>query len=168
MAATLVRTGGRPVVRLQLRIDEPPGRVWERITEPVQLRAWFPSDVEVAGGEWTEGAGLTFVFTGASDLTVHGRVLEADEPRRLAFEWGDERLTFSLAAEGPDATLLTLDDEVGPAHAARNAAGWEACLDRLSGVRDGEPWRARFARYAEAFRRELGAQEGPPAGFRSE
>jgi hypothetical protein len=73
-------------------------------------------------------------------------------------------LRFQLAEAG-DATSMTLVDELGAAFAARNAAGWEVCLDRLMG-HDPAPdaWRAHFDRYVRAFEPTLGYQEGPPDG----
>ncbi|HEV3172624.1 MAG TPA: ATPase, partial [Actinocrinis sp.] len=59
-----------------------------------------------------------------------------------------------------------LIDEVAAGIAARNAAGWDLCLDRLAGHSPAEDaWRGLFARYRTAFEPELGPQEGPPAGF---
>jgi hypothetical protein len=96
------------------------------------------------------------------DMTLTGEVLEVDEPNVLAFTWGEETLRFELAAEA-DGTRLVLIDELPPSAAARNAAGWDTCLDRLAGL-DSSPddWRPRFDAYAAAFAPVLGPQEGPP------
>jgi hypothetical protein len=51
--------------------------------------------------------------------------------------------------------------------AARNAAGWEVCLDRLAGRNPApDAWRPRFDAYVVAFEPELGPQEGPPTGYK--
>ena len=57
-----------------------------------------------------------------------------------------------------------LIDQPQASWAARNAAGWADCLDRLAG-RSTEPdaWRRRFAAYSAAFAPVIGPQEGPPA-----
>ena len=60
-----------------------------------------------------------------------------------------------------------LIDELPARAAARNAAGWDTCLDRLADL-DGESWQSRFERYAVAFAPALGPQEGPPAGYQDE
>ena len=87
-------------------------------------------------------------------------------PRRLAFTWGEETLRFELSPDG-DGTRLVLIDELPAAHAARNAAGWETCLDRLAGLAPAEDaWKPRFERYAAEFAPVLGPQEGPPAEVR--
>jgi uncharacterized protein YndB with AHSA1/START domain len=162
---TLVLDGARPAVRLERRLPDPPSVVWRAITEPEQLRSWFPCDVEIAGGRWEVGAALTFPFgEHGYDTTLTGEVLAVDEPNALAFTWGEDVLRFELsAADG--GTRLVLIDELQAAHAARNAAGWDVCLDRLAGLGPGDDgWQPRFESYVAAFEPALGAQEGPPAG----
>jgi uncharacterized protein YndB with AHSA1/START domain len=154
-------------VRVERHLLGPPSVVWQALTDREQLRSWFPSDVIVSGGAWEVGAKITFPFPpGVIDLTIEGEVLEADEPNVLAFTWGEETLRFELSpAEG--GTRLVLIDELPPGAAARNAAGWETCLDRLAGI-DPAPdaWQPRFERYAAAFEPTLGPQQGPPAGYK--
>jgi uncharacterized protein YndB with AHSA1/START domain len=160
--AALTGDAARPAVRLERRLPDPPDVVWQALTEREQLRAWFPSDVI---GEWRVGAPLRFPFPPeVIDMTLTGEVLEVDAPRRLAFTWGEETLRFELSPDG-DGTRLVLTDELPAAHAARNAAGWDTCLDRLTGQGDDGAWQPRFERYAAAFAPALGAQEGPPAGY---
>jgi uncharacterized protein YndB with AHSA1/START domain len=139
--------------------------VWRALTEREQLRAWFPCDVVVSGGRWEAGAPITFPFPPeVIDMTLTGRVLEVDEPKRLAFTWGEETLRFELSPES-GGTRLVLIDELPPSAAARNAAGWDQCLDRMAGLAP-DPWQPRFAAYAAAFEPVLGPQEGPPAGYK--
>jgi uncharacterized protein YndB with AHSA1/START domain len=164
--ATLVSRGSRPSVRLERHLPDPPEVVWGALTEREQLRNWFPCDVIVAGGEWRVGAGISFPFPAdAIDLTLAGEVLEVDRPHRLAFSWGEDVLLFELTPQG-SGTDLVLVDELPPGAAARNAAGWDSCLDRLTGqaVPDGT-WRQRFEVYTDAFEPALGPQEGPPSGY---
>jgi uncharacterized protein YndB with AHSA1/START domain len=92
-----------------------------------------------------------------------GEVLEVDEPSVLAFTWGDDALRFELtAADG--GTRLVLTDELPPDTAARNAAGWDDCLDLLAG-RDVGDWEQRFEGYRAAFEPTLGPQSGPPPEY---
>jgi uncharacterized protein YndB with AHSA1/START domain len=141
--------------------------VWRALTERDQLRSWFPSDVVVDGGEWVVGAALTFRLPlEVIDMTLTGEVLTVDEPHTLAFTWGEETLRFELSPKD-GGTRLVLIDELFASAAARNAAGWDTCLDRLVGL-DGVEWQSRFERYAVAFEPALGAQEGPPAGYSGE
>jgi uncharacterized protein YndB with AHSA1/START domain len=161
----LVTDGTRPAVRLERRLPDPPELVWAALTEREQLRRWFPCDVIV--DRWEPGAELSFVFPAETiDLTLSGEVLEVDGPRLLVFTWGEETLRFELA---PDAggTLLTLTDELPANAAARNAAGWESCLDRLAGIESpSDAWRLLFAAHAQRFEPLLGHQDGPPAGYK--
>ena len=110
--ATLITDGigTRPAVRLERRLPDPPTVVWRAITER-EHRAWFPSDVVLAGGRW-RGASITFPFPPeVIDMTIEGQVLDVDEPNLLVFSWGDEILRFELS---PDhgGTLLVLTDEL--------------------------------------------------------
>jgi uncharacterized protein YndB with AHSA1/START domain len=164
--ARLLTDRARPAVRLERVLADPPPVVWRALTERDQLRAWFPCDVVVDGGRFEAGAGITFRFQG--DWTFTGVVLEVDEPRALAFTWGEDTLRFELSAEG-NGTRLVLIDELPPDSAARNAAGWEECLDRLAGVEpvpDG--WEPRFEHYTAVFAPTLGPQKGRPTRPRGE
>jgi uncharacterized protein YndB with AHSA1/START domain len=167
--ATALTDRARPAVRLERRLPDPPAVVWRALTEREQLRAWFPCDVLVDGGDWEVGAAITFPFPSeVIDMTLTGEVLEVDEPKVLAFTWGDDRLRFELEPEG-DGTRLVLIDELPANSAARNAAGWDTCLDRLAGLEPApDAWRSRFEAYAASFEPALGPQEGPPAGYKGE
>jgi uncharacterized protein YndB with AHSA1/START domain len=167
--ATLLTDRARPAVRLERHLPDPPPVVWGALTEREQLRSWFPCDVIVADGRWDVGAAITFEFPSeVTDMTLTGEVLEVDEPHALAFTWGEETLHFELAAEN-GGTRLVLVNELSASAAARNAAGWDTCLDRLAG-REPAPdsWRPRFETYATAFEAALGPQEGPPAGYKGD
>jgi uncharacterized protein YndB with AHSA1/START domain len=168
--ATLDTTGTRPAVRLERYLPDPPAVVWQAITDRAQLKEWFPCDVIVEGGRWEVGAAISFPFPPeVIDMTLAGTVLAVDEPKLLSYTWGDqETLRFELYPEG-DGTRLVLIDQLEASAAARNAAGWEDCLDRLGGrPADSGAWRRRFAAYSAAFEPEIGPQEGPPADFKGE
>jgi uncharacterized protein YndB with AHSA1/START domain len=168
--ATLVTDDAkRPAVRLERHLADPPPVVWQALTDREQLRSWFPCDVVVSGGRWEPGAAIEFPFPPeVIDMTLTGQVLEVDEPKRLAFTWGEETLRFELTPED-GGTRLVLIDELPAGAAARNAAGWEDCLDRLAGRTPAEgAWQQRFQAYAAAFEPALGPQEGPPAGYKGD
>jgi uncharacterized protein YndB with AHSA1/START domain len=165
--ATLLNDGPRPAVRLERHLPDPPAVVWRALTDREQLRAWFPCDVIVAGGAWVPGAALRFPFPSeVIDMTLTGEVLEVDEPHLLVYTWGPETLRFELSTlDG--GTRLVLIDELDPQGAARNAAGWDTCLDRLVGLEpSSETWLPRFQAYTARFEPVIGPQEGPPAGYR--
>ena len=102
------------------------------------------------------------------DLTLNGEVLEVDEPNLLAFTWGEDTLRFELAPDD-DGTRLVRVDELPADAAARNAAGWDNCLDRLAGLEPAhDAWQTKFERYAAAFEPAVGPQERRPAERREE
>ncbi|PXX66811.1 uncharacterized protein YndB with AHSA1/START domain [Nocardia tenerifensis] len=155
--AELWTEGERPAVRLERELADPPSVVWRAITEREQLRVWFPCDVEVVGGVWEVGAALRFDF---GEMTLEGEVFAVDEPTLLVFSWGAERLRFELTPHGAG-TRLVLTDELAPDAAARNAAGWDVCLDRLA-WREPSDWQSLFDTYVAAFEPLVGPQAGPP------
>jgi uncharacterized protein YndB with AHSA1/START domain len=165
--AMLLTDRARPAVRLERELPDPPTVVWRALTDRDELRSWFPSDVIVEGGRWEAGAAITFPFPpDVIDMTLTGEVLEVDEPALLAFSWGEDTLRFELSPLN-GGTRLVLIDELPPGAAARNAAGWETCLDRLAGLEPApDAWQPRFAAYTAAFEPALGPQEGPPDGYK--
>ena len=151
--ATLDTTGAKPAVRLERYLPDPP-----------------PCDVIVDGGRWEVGAAISFPFPSeVIDMTLTGTVLAVDEPKLLSYTWGeDETLRFELHPEGAG-TRLVLIDQLQANAAARNAAGWEDCLDRLAGLPgDKDAWRRRFTAYSAAFEPVIGPQDGPPADYKGD
>jgi len=159
---------GRFSLRFERRLAHPPERVWRAITEPDDLRAWFPFDIE---GERAAGAPLRFVFREGEAEPFEGRMVAFDAPRALELEWGGgERLRLEVRPDG-DGSVLTLLNTFGEqGKAARDGAGWHACLDTLAFHLDGRqpPWssEARWSEvhdgYVEAFGPEA-ATIGPPS-----
>ncbi len=159
--ATLLSAGAKPVLRFERFLPRPVEEVWRAVTEPAGLKAWFPTRIEI--DRWETGATLTHHFDGQPVAPLPGRVVECSEPHRLVFTWGDDTIGFELSpADG--GTRFVLTEELGASKAARNAAGWEVCLERLVDGVVGEAWAPRFERYNAAFEPVLGAQEGPPTG----
>jgi uncharacterized protein YndB with AHSA1/START domain len=157
---------GRWVLQFVRRLPHPPEKVWRALTEPEHLKVWFPADIE---GERKEGAPLRFLFRNNEGPDSDGEFITYDPPNVLQFRWGDELLRFDLEADGSGTVLRFLNtfDELGKA--ARDAAGWHACLDILGHHVDGEepPWRPeeRWAEVHEWYVEKLGpeaAMIGPP------
>jgi uncharacterized protein YndB with AHSA1/START domain len=126
---------GRPTVRVERRFPHPIRKVWRAVTTPEHLAQWFPSPVDL---DLRPGGAMRFrAFEG--DASASGTVEAVDEPRRLAFSWGPDRLVFELEADG-DETRFTLihsfDDRYG---AASFATGWDQCLRGLRSVLADEP-----------------------------
>jgi uncharacterized protein YndB with AHSA1/START domain len=162
--ATLIRTGSRPVLRFERHLLQPPSVVWRAVTDPVEMRAWFPTRIEI--GDWKVGASLTHYFDNHDIDPLPGTVLDWDPPHRVSFTWGEDTITFELTPADGEGTVFVLTEELAANHAARNAAGWDSCLDRLETGVEAAPWQQRFDRYAAAFEPVLGHQEGPPVGHR--
>jgi uncharacterized protein YndB with AHSA1/START domain len=162
--ATLLKTGARPVLRLERHLPKPVETVWRAVTDPTEMRAWFPTRIEI--DEWKVGADLTHHFDEHDIDPLPGTVIEWDPPRRVSFTWGEDTISFELTPAEDGGTIFILTEELSASHAARNAAGWESCLDRLQNGVEREPWQPRYQRYVAAFEPVLGHQEGPPEGYR--
>ncbi len=159
--ATLISAGDKPVLRFERFLPRPVEEVWRAVTDPSEMRAWFPTRIEI--DRWVAGASLVHHFDGQALPPMSGEVLECSAPHRLVFTWGEDTIGFDLSpTEG--GTRFVLTEELAASRAARNAAGWEVCLDRLVDGAAGEDWLPRFERYTASFVPLLGAQEGPPSG----
>jgi uncharacterized protein YndB with AHSA1/START domain len=163
--STLLSAGSRPVLRFERRLARPVDEVWRAVTDPDEMRAWFPTRIEIA--DWKVGADLTHHFDMHDIDPLPGTVLEWDPPRKVSFTWGDDTIGLELRPAPDGGTMFVLTEQLGAAHAARNAAGWEACLDRLEFGAEQATWQERFDRYSSEFEPVLGHQEGPPAGYQA-
>jgi uncharacterized protein YndB with AHSA1/START domain len=161
MHGTYETVDGKPAVRFERRLAHPVERVWRSITEPAELAHWFPSQVS---GVLRVGGTLRFSFEGG--METEGDVTELDPPRLLAFHWGTELLRFELEPDG-DGTRLRLTHVLSSAdQAARDAAGWHVCLDRLERSLSGEDATAPGAEPTGEWRRLYEGYEarGLPTG----
>ena len=164
-AATLLSDHGRPATLIERHLPDPPDNVWRALTERDQVQSWFPSDVIVSGGEWKAGASVEFPFPPeVLAKTLTGEFVEVDEPNTLV-SCGARTRSGSSSRPGAGGTHFILIDELPPGIAARNAAGWDECHDRLAGLEPAsDGWERRFPVYSVAVESALGPQEGPPTG----
>lgn len=170
MHGTLEHTDAGPRLRFERRLAHPPEKVWQAITEPEHLVAWFPDTIVVPDG-WEPGAPLRFEHAPVVGGGFDGEVLAVEPPRLLEFRWGTDVLRFEIEPDGDGTRLTVLDtiDQVGKA--ARDAAGWHVCLDRLAARLDGaapdaavaERWRTLHPHYVEALG-PAASTIGPPEG----
>jgi uncharacterized protein YndB with AHSA1/START domain len=169
MIGTLEQTAQGPRLRFTRHLAHPPEKVWRAITEPEHLRAWFPDTIVVE--EWAVGAPLRFDHAPVEGGSFDGEVLEFEPETVLEFRWGADTIRLELERDGDGTRLTLLDtlDELGKA--ARDGAGWHACLDNLKHHLDGTPppaspsnrWRDLNQRYIEQFGPQA-AKIGPPEG----
>lgn len=157
LSGQLITVDGRDALRFQRRLSHGIDRVWRAVTEPQELAQWFVGVVD-----WKPEPGETHVVM---DQTL--TITTVDAPRRLAWEWGDERYSFDLEAIG-DGTLLTFTHvfvtTYGPG--VQHAAGWETYLNRLDAALGGTPLSEEKAHdpiteYHEAYADRYDQDPGP-------
>ena len=166
MLGELEQVGDLWELRFERRLRQSPERVWKALTEPEELKTWFPDTIVVS--EWRVGARLQFRHEGGL-YAFDGEVLAYDPPRVLEIRWGTDRVRFEVepAKDGSVLTLIDTIDQVGKA--ARDAAGWHVCLDRLEAALDGKPappddaWNDLNRDYVKKLGPEA-ATIGPPEG----
>jgi len=123
-----------PTLNFERRLSHPVDRVWRAITDRDELQHWFPSKVVV--DELLPGAEMTFEFEDMpldAPSSMAGRVTDVEAPRLFAFYWGEDHLRFELEpVDDAKGCMLSLTVQLGARDkAARDAAGWHICLDRL-------------------------------------
>ncbi len=160
---------GRAVIRFRRVYRYSPQKIWQALTEPAHLMAWFPTTVE---GERATGATLQFAFRDMEGEDFTGHMLRYEPPRLMEMQWGDETLRFELTPR-PEGCLLLFTvtfDEMGKA--ARDGAGWHSCLDLLAYAVADEtaPWSAaeRWGEVCGAYVTRFGPEAsaiGPPEGW---
>ena len=154
---TYIEHEGRPAVRFVRSYRHPVERVWTAISDPAELRRWFPSAVEL---DPREGGAISFADDPYAPAAT-GTILVWEPPRRLSFTWYDDELHLTLEPTD-DGCRLTLVDVLDDREtAARNGGGWYVCLvelaKRLDGVpsrgphsEDTEPWEPVYRAHVEA------------------
>ena len=160
---------GRSQLRFTRQLAHSREKVWEALTEPEHLAAWFPTTIE---GERAAGARLRFSFPGREAPPFEGKMITYDPPSVLEFRWGEDLIRFEVQPDGGGSVLTLVDtlDERGKA--ARDAAGWHVKLDVLASYLagedvadgDGDKWKPLNAAYSERFGPDA-ATIGPPEGF---
>lgn len=136
---------GRHAVRFERRLAHPPHRVWRAITEPEQLKAWFPAVVEF---DLTPGARISYHPTPEQltrlDITPddveHGEMLRVDPPHLLEYTWGAEIVRWELSGDGAGGTHLVFTNILDDRDTAIAAgAGWHAGLEVVEAQLDNRP-----------------------------
>ena len=132
---TLETIENRPALRFERRLGHSVERVWRAISDPDELRHWFPPDEPMT-------------------------VTESDPPRMLGGTWFGDPLRFELRPDGQGCVLVFTHVFADRDTAARTAAGWDSSFARLDALLAGEPlgyedslhaWPEVHERYAERF-----------------
>lgn len=163
-------SGYKYTLSLERRFGHPPEKVWRVITERELLKQWFPCDVV---GDWNVGAKLDFIIAleeteHATEEDLHGEVLAVDAPRLLEYRWGKHSMKFELEPDGNGCLFRLSESFDDKSWCARNAAGWEMCIENLDLVIEGaaiakfaaDVWRDKFDRYAKKFKDIVGPRGG--------
>lgn len=126
--ADVRKDGDRWTLILVRELRHSPGKVWQALTDPAELREWAPFDADRNLGT-TGPAKLSTVGARGTHIS-EGSVKRAEAPRVLEFSWGanDMRWELEPLANG---TRLTLWHDIGRRFVAMGAAGWHICFDVL-------------------------------------
>jgi uncharacterized protein YndB with AHSA1/START domain len=170
--AVLEDHDGRWALRFERTFDHPPARVWRALTSHDELLDWHPTPFDL---EPRSGGHVSYSAIAHAPEMPRGRVLAFEPPHLLAYTWGEDELRWELrASDGGCVLSLThvFDDRF---KAARDAAGWEQCLDALSSALAAEPrpqrgseprlppgWHELNAEYEERFGITHGQATPPP------
>ncbi|HYS98864.1 MAG TPA: SRPBCC family protein [Candidatus Dormibacteraeota bacterium] len=170
MIGDLVQADKHWQLRFERELAHSPARVWRALTEPEELRKWFPDEIVVE--EWKVGARLRFQDANAKMPPFEGEVLAFQPPSLLEFRWGTDTIRLEVAPRGSGCVLTLIDtiDELGKA--ARDGAGWHVCLDALQRALDGkaapgvqsDAWNEVHEDYVRKFGPEA-SSIGPPEGW---
>lgn len=126
--AEVRKAGNQWTLVLVRELRHPPAKVWQALTDPVQLREWAPFDADRNLGT-TGPAKLSTVGAAAPHVTA-GSVKRAEAPRLLEFSWGGNDMRWELEPL-TNGTRLTLWHNIGPKFVSMGAAGWHICFDVL-------------------------------------
>jgi uncharacterized protein YndB with AHSA1/START domain len=125
----------RPTLRFERRLAHPEEKVWEAITRPDELEHWFPTAVTIdlrVGGRMSFSFRQQRTLDGKELPQLEGEVTDLDPPRLFAFYWGEDHLRFELEPAEAGGCVLRFTVQLDAREkAARDAAGWHVCLDRL-------------------------------------
>jgi uncharacterized protein YndB with AHSA1/START domain len=167
MIGDLEKARDRWQLRFRRELRHPVAKVWKALTEPDELRKWFPDQVSVR--EWKVGARMEFKDANARIQPFDGEVLAYEPPRRLEFRWGTDVIRLEVAPHGDGCVLTLVDtiDELGKA--ARDGAGWHVCLGALEAALDGSSSISDWADVHEKYVQKFGPEAstiGPPEGVK--
>jgi len=160
--AHVQKDGEKWTLVLVKELRHSPEKVWQALTDPVQLREWAPFDAD--GNLGTVGATVKLTWVGTARAT-ETKVTQADAPNVL--EYGDIRWELEPSGSG---TRLTLWHSIDRRFISWGAAGWHIAFDVLDRLLSGTPigrlagadamkfdaWQQLTTQYAKQFGIEKG------------
>ncbi len=157
------------VLRFCRVYPHPIDRVWRAVTEPERLAAWFPQ--AIVGDLLHPGAPLRFEPRRQGAGAFDGKVLRAEPPRLLEFEWGTDVIRLELETDQAGCRLTLTDTLDVLGKAARDGAGWHTCLDLLEAAVSGTApsidasvrWGEVHPAYVTAFGPDASSIGPPPS-----
>ena len=161
--AHVEKDGEQWTLVLTKQLRHSPAKVWDALTDPAQLREWAPFDADGSLGKTGTRVNLTTVGAPGPHVT-EARVIRADKPASLEYNWGDFNMRWQLDAVN-GGTKLTLWTNIDRKYMAMGAAGWHICFDVLDHMLAGDPigrlagpaamqfegWRRLTADYTKQF-----------------
>jgi uncharacterized protein YndB with AHSA1/START domain len=137
-------------VRLERRLPGPIERVWDHLTKPQLLRAWFGDDSSIE----PELGGAVRLIGGH----IRGTITQWAPPHRLSYTWNvfgpgdppgarsaypESYLTLTLEPRGEQVLLVLEHLPVLERFEKQNAMGWHTFLDIVSDTLANRPVRTR-------------------------
>jgi uncharacterized protein YndB with AHSA1/START domain len=161
--ARIRKDGEKWTLILARELRHSPEKVWQALTDPAQLCEWAPFDADRSLA--TAGATVKLTTVGApAPRITETRVVQADAPEVLEYDWGDYDIRWELEGTGLG-TRLTLWHDIDRRFISMGAAGWHICFDVLDHLLSGTPigrlaggdalkfagWQRLNAEYAQQF-----------------
>lgn len=135
------------VVEKTLRLAASPERVWKALTDPEELRRWFPEEAEL---EPRPGGSGWFGWSDHGKFAV--RIEEVEAPERLVWTWArDPDVALDEGHRSTVEWILTRRDDGGTTlrvresgfsdrkHREQNDARWDHELEELAQHLEEEP-----------------------------
>lgn len=155
------REGNQWTLILVRELRHSPGKLWQALTDPAQLREWAPFVVD--GNLDTVGNTVKLTWVGNPTTPIDTTITRADAPKVL--EFGDIRWELEAVGSG---TRLTLWHSIDRRFVSWGAAGWHISFDVLDRLLAGKPigpiggpdamksagWQRLVAEYAKQFAAE--------------
>ena len=135
--ARVQKEGEKWTLVLVRELRHSPEKVWEALTDPAHLREWAPFDADGSLGAVGSTVKLTTVGAPTPHVT-EAKVMRADAPKVLEYNWGDKDIRWELEAVG-GGTRLTLWHNIDRGFISMGAAGWHICFDVLDRLLNNAP-----------------------------